>query len=325
MKRTHLMTSVFAVICIASATMLASAFDDTSTKREPPKTKRDKVGKLDEKTAGANVRTTQLLGRNIQNSQGKSVGEISDLVIDANRGNIRYAAVTYGGFLGIGNKMFAVPYDAFICRQDPDDKNEYVLVLDVTQGQLEGDTGFDEDHWPDFADQKFTDNVDSRYKVQRRRPDRGAAANTARNRTGAIDKKTAGANIRASQLHGLNIQNPDGKSVGEIQDLVINANNGRVQYAAVTYGGFLGLGDKMFAVPFEAFKCRPNPEDKNEHVVVLNVSQEQLEGAQGFDQDHWPNFADRKFTDGLYERYDVKRKRAIRDRDTDVEVEIETR
>ncbi|QDU46159.1 PRC-barrel domain protein [Symmachiella dynata] len=320
MKRTHLISSSLAVIFLASATMLAIAYDDTNTKRKSPATKRDKIGKLDEKTAGANVRTTELLGRNIYNPQGKSVGEISDLVIDANHGNIRYAAVTYGGILGIGNKMFAVPYDAFTCRQDSDDANEYVLVLDVTQEQLEGDRGFDEDHWPNFADQKFTRTVDRRYKVKHRKAHRETAANSARERTGAIDKKTAGANIRASQLHGLNIQNPEGKSVGEIQDLVINANNGDVQYAAVTYGGFLGLGDKMFAVPFEAFKCQPNPDDKNEHIAVLNVTQEQLEGARGFDQEHWPNFADRSYTNELYKRYKVKH-----DRDADIEVEIDKR
>ncbi len=76
---------------------------------------------------------------NLQNSEGQSVGEIKDIVLDAKSGKVRYAAVTYGGFLGVGNKMFAVPFGAFKVRQNPDDPadaGDYVMVLDVTQAQL---------------------------------------------------------------------------------------------------------------------------------------------------------------------------------------------
>jgi hypothetical protein len=91
-------------------------------------------------------------------------------VIDGS-GKVRYAAVTYGGVLGVGSKMFAVPFEAFKVKMDPDDADDedpdYVLTLDVTKEQLEGDQGFDNDHWPDFADSKFTQELDRRYKVQR--------------------------------------------------------------------------------------------------------------------------------------------------------------
>jgi len=313
MRFWHLLTGGLAIMVFASAMTLAQADDETKQKNEVTKQKaeashaqRNRAGKLDEKTAGANVRSSELIGRNIQNPSGKSVGEISDLVIDAKDGTIRYAAVTYGGLLGIGNKMYAVPFQAFECRHDPDDRDEYVLVLDVTEKQLEGDQGFDEDHWPNFADPTFTEGINKRYKV--RRDQRRADADQDRDRVARTDRRMAGSVIRASQMHGLNIQNSQGKSVGEIQELVIDANHGRVNYAAVSYGGFLGFGDKLFAVPFEAFRCQQNPDDKDEHIVVLNVTQEQLEGAKGFDQEHWPNFADRQFTNGLYERYNVKRR-----------------
>ena len=128
-------------------------------------------------------------------------------------------------------------------------------------------------------------------------------------RAGNLDEKTMGASVRVSQLIGMNIYDPRGESLGEIEDIVLDTNTGKVRYAAVTYGGFLGLGDKLFAVPFEAFKVRVNPEDRDETMMVLNITQQQLEGAQGFDQDHWPNFADRKFTDELDRRYKINRDR----------------
>lgn len=80
-----------------------------------------------------------------------------------------------------------------------------------------------------------------------------------------------------------------------------------MQYAAVTHGGFLGIGNKMFAVPFEAFKFKPDPDDADETVLVLNVTQQQLEGSVGFDENSCPDFADEEFTSGLYKRYGVQR------------------
>ena len=91
------------------------------------------AGNLDEKTTGSNVRASQLIGMNIQNPEGEGVGEVHDIVVDANNGRVRYAAVTYGGLFGLGNKLFAVPFEAFEVRTQADDRHEYVLVLDVTQ------------------------------------------------------------------------------------------------------------------------------------------------------------------------------------------------
>jgi sporulation protein YlmC with PRC-barrel domain len=127
------------------------------------------LAKLDDKTRGATIRASQLIGQNLKNSKGDSVGEIKDLVIDAS-GKVRYAAVTYGGVLGIGSKLFAVPFEAFRVRHDPNDPNDpndYALTLDVTKDQLDGAQGFDNDRWPDFADTKFTQELDRRYNVNR--------------------------------------------------------------------------------------------------------------------------------------------------------------
>lgn len=132
------------------------------------------ASRLDEKTTGTNIRVSQLIGLNIQNSQGESVGEIHDIVLDAKTGKVRYAAVTYGGFLGVGNKLFAVPFEAFTVQADPEevaendvDEDDYVMILNVTQQQLEGQQGFDEDHWPNMADKQWAADLDKRYGVKR--------------------------------------------------------------------------------------------------------------------------------------------------------------
>jgi sporulation protein YlmC with PRC-barrel domain len=159
----------------------------------PTKEHRDRslAGKLDSKTSGANVRASKLIGMNIQNERGESVGEVNDIVLDANTGKVRYMAVTYGGFLGLGNKMFAVPYEAFACRRDADDPDETLLVLNVTKQQLEGATGFDEDSWPNFADTKFTSELDKRYGVDRKTRVRDREVNVRAGRDGVdVDVNT---------------------------------------------------------------------------------------------------------------------------------------
>ncbi len=164
MKRLSIFTSTLAVAFLLSAPVVHG--------QNPATTPGTDAGKLDAKTTGANVRASQLIGVNLQNANGESVGEVNDLVIDSRTGRVRYAAVTYGGFLGMGDKLFAVPFEAFKVQHDPDDPNDpddFVMVLNVTKQQLEGAVGFDQDHWPNMADQKWARDLDARYGVDRNR------------------------------------------------------------------------------------------------------------------------------------------------------------
>ena len=84
--------------------------------------------------------------------------------------------------------------------------------------------------------------------------------------------------------------NRAGENLGEIEELMIDLENGRVAYAVVSFGGFVGIGNKLFAVPFEALEL-----DAENHCFVLDVPREKLEKAPGFDKDKWPDFADPRF------------------------------
>lgn len=104
--------------------------------------------------------------------------------------------------------------------------------------------------------------------------------------------------LSASSIDGDNIRNRQGEDLGKIKDLMIDLNDGSVSYAVVSYGGFLGMGDKLFAVPFDAMTV-----DTENHAFVLDVSKERLENAPGFDKDEWPNFADPTFADTVRSFY----------------------
>jgi sporulation protein YlmC with PRC-barrel domain len=93
--------------------------------------------------------------------------------------------------------------------------------------------------------------------------------------------------LSASSLTGDKVKNPAGEDLGGITEIMIDVESGRVAYAVLSFGGFLGLGDKLFAIPWDALEL-----DTEDHRFILNVDQSVLADAEGFDQDNWPNMAD---------------------------------
>jgi hypothetical protein len=98
----------------------------------------------------------------VRNSAGEDLGSVNDLVIDMDTGKLRYAALSFGGFLGLGDKLFAVPWGTFECHYDVGNEESY-LVLAVDDAVLKTAPGFDQDAWPDLADPKFGDEIDKHY------------------------------------------------------------------------------------------------------------------------------------------------------------------
>jgi sporulation protein YlmC with PRC-barrel domain len=93
--------------------------------------------------------------------------------------------------------------------------------------------------------------------------------------------------LSATTMIGDKVVNSAGEVLGDLKELMIDLDDGHVSYAVLSFGGFLGMGDKLFAIPWEALTL--NTED---HTFILNVEKEQLENAPGFDKDNWPDEAD---------------------------------
>lgn len=106
--------------------------------------------------------------------------------------------------------------------------------------------------------------------------------------------------LSATSLKGDKVCNRNGDNLGHVEDFMLDTQNGEVQYAVLSFGGFLGMGDKLFAVPLEAMEL-----DTENKQFVLDESKERLENAPGFDKDNWPNFADHTWTSELRSYYRV--------------------
>jgi sporulation protein YlmC with PRC-barrel domain len=107
--------------------------------------------------------------------------------------------------------------------------------------------------------------------------------------------------LSAGSLAGDRVRNSAGEDLGKIEEIMIDVPSGRVGYAVLSFGGFLGLGNKLFAVPWDAFTI-----DEAEKQFILNVDKKVLEDAPGFDKDNWPDMADPDFGSQIYGHYGSK-------------------
>jgi sporulation protein YlmC with PRC-barrel domain len=92
---------------------------------------------------------------------------------------------------------------------------------------------------------------------------------------------------KASTFLGSRVENPQGESLGTISDIVLEPSEGRIRYVALSYGGILGLGGKLFAIPWNALTLQPDGK-----TFLLNADKQLLETAPGFHKDNWPQRPD---------------------------------
>lgn len=154
-----------ALVCVGFAS--AAFGDEAQTKQSSNATKennREKiVGTTVVTTFSAGVRASELIGMEVRNAKGKELGEITDLVMDR-YGQIRYAAMSRGGLLGVGDKLFAVPFCCATIMADKDDSDEHYVMFDVKEEKLEESPGFDQENWPAVGSSSYWLTIDKHYE-----------------------------------------------------------------------------------------------------------------------------------------------------------------
>lgn len=95
--------------------------------------------------------------------------------------------------------------------------------------------------------------------------------------------------LTASSVMREKVKNDQEEDLGKIHDIMLNIRTGKVEYYVIEFGGFLGMGEKLFAIPFHLLTI--DPEEK---VFRLNIKKEVLKKAPGFDKNHWPDTNEHK-------------------------------
>jgi sporulation protein YlmC with PRC-barrel domain len=219
----------------------------------------------------------------VVNNSGETLGEIQDLAIDTDHERVAYAVLSFGGFLGMGDKWFAIPATALTL---PADHDHFVLAME--KDRLSNAPGFEKNRWPQMGDSTWESGIHKFYGKQPYWMNVGEGS-TPRN-VNRIQK--------ASDIMGRAVHNDQRENLGTIKDLVIDPDQYRIAYTVLSFGGFLGLGDKLFAMPASVLQL-----PSNENFAVLTVDKNRLKDASGFDKNQWPNLADPTVASGIYSYY----------------------
>jgi sporulation protein YlmC with PRC-barrel domain len=95
---------------------------------------------------------------------------------------------------------------------------------------------------------------------------------------------------RASKIIGTDVINRQGEKIGDIEDIVLDGK-GTIAYAVVSTGGFLGIADRLHAVPWQSLQTQTG-----RSAFILDIDKERLKNAPGFDKKNWPNLSDEKWS-----------------------------
>jgi sporulation protein YlmC with PRC-barrel domain len=200
------------------------------------------------------VDAAKLIGRNIVNANGDTVGEIDSVVIDQS-GQVRYVIVGVGGFLGIGKKDVALAWDELTITD-----NGEKVVTSATKDQL---AALPEHKFPESVKPGTVYSYDEAVKSN---PALGSPEQT------APAAGTVG--IKASKLVGATVKNSKGEGIGEIHEVVL-AGDGSAEGLVVDVGGFLGIGERPVLVKWSDVTIQS---DANGTVAVAtNMEKAQLE------------------------------------------------
>jgi sporulation protein YlmC with PRC-barrel domain len=104
--------------------------------------------------------------------------------------------------------------------------------------------------------------------------------------------------MAAGTLDGNKVVTADGEYVGKISDIMLDVRSGRIAYAVLSEGGFLGVGTTLHAIPWSALTL-----NVDEKVFLVNLMADEITTAPGFDKDHWPSMADPQWGSSIHEYY----------------------
>jgi sporulation protein YlmC with PRC-barrel domain len=266
------------------------------------------------------VRASTLLGKEIFGPDDQSIGEVSDLVLQKD-GETRAALIDVGGFLGVGEKEIAIPFDQIEVQQAQDQGGEPRLTIAMSREELEqlpafedntmgseetaateqpADQGMTADQPADQAaapeqpaDQTATADATQQPADQDMAADQAAQpadqAADAGEQAPPPEEVIAGAEAQQLETQGLSagdligsaVYGPDDQTVGEVGD-VIFGEEGEIEAVVIDVGGFLGIGEKPVAVQFDALNVQ---KDQNGGMTLsMDATQEQLENAPAYNE-----------------------------------------
>jgi sporulation protein YlmC with PRC-barrel domain len=229
------------------------------------------------------VQAMTLSGMEVKDQQGNTLGEIERVMFDTEDGRVAYVVLDFDGWFDIGGRHIAAPWEAL--KLTPGAR-EATLAID--KQKLRQAPGFAPTAWPAVVERPWLYDVYNYYGYP---PYPALRART-------VDRVEV---MSADTLVGRDVENRQGEEFGEVADLAIDLSSSRIAYVILEYGGWLGLGEKLAAVPWKALKA-----DVANPLVTMDVDKDKLKTLPSFAREEWPQTLDRQWLANLYDRYGEK-------------------
>lgn len=240
--------------------------------------------------SAARFLVSQLIDCKITNARDEGLGDVQDIVLASDNLSIAYVVVAFGGFLGMGEKYFAMPWRMIKISRSTADKTPRISLA-VDQEVLKAAPGFDKDQWPDMADMTWSRQVDDFYSTRGTSSDRATMSNRSEaplvgarsgNSFSRDPNSEAFHHRRVSQLLGMTVVDANRETLAKVDDLVLDADRARVEGAALSFGGLMGMGKQIALVPVESLTL-----DRNKGTFAMRCSTSDLE-AVALPGGEWP-------------------------------------
>jgi sporulation protein YlmC with PRC-barrel domain len=233
------------------------------------------------------MRASTLMGKEIYGPDDASIGEVSDLVLQED-GETRAALIDVGGFLGVGEKRVAIPFEQIQFSQPAEDGGEPRLTVAMTKEELEALPAF-EDRTMGAEDTATTEPAEepaaetATTEAPADSADQDTVAESAEPAAeGTAAYELATQDLTAEELIGTPVYGADEENLGEVGDVVFGSG-GEIEAVVIDVGGFLGIGEKPVAVQFDSLNVQKDV--NGEARLMIQATQEQLENAPTYQND----------------------------------------
>jgi len=253
-------------------------------------------------------KASDVLGAKVRNAQKAEIGEVEDLIVDPTTGRIEFAVVSIDARKP-GDQWYAVPFQKLTLpyamdkdtleagstdkeRDAKKDMREPEFVLDLDQAKLDTAPGFNKDKWPDLNAPAWRTDLERFYGTTRTGETAGSGDVVG----------TQPRAVRVSKVLDQKVRTTADENLGEVEELVVDPKNARIAFLVVSTGGFLGMGEKMHAIPWEAARAKARTDKDNDELIV-NVTKDRLTKAPEFKKDDWVRLNDPTYMNEVYTYY----------------------
>lgn len=222
------------------------------------------------------MRADAVLNRDVTSPTGDDLGVLEDMIINLDGSQLIYAVLDLSGIFDLDGQYHVVPANSLAL-----DSSVPTALLGIDRNVLEGSPVLDSSKLDEFVDAGWQTKFQDYWHDWVMPP--------------GVETSDSPEDVHVQVIPGFatigalkeyTVQNLEGEDLGDVEELVLNLSQGKVAYAVLSFGGILGIGDKLFAVPMDLL----TPDlDVDNSTLLFNVSRTQLEEMPGFDSSNWPD------------------------------------